>query len=69
MITTSEFILKLIENKGYKNINDFAKKNGLKRVFFYGIERNIWTERTLRQVSDILGCDLTRFKNSKINRV
>jgi hypothetical protein len=69
MITTSDIIVKLIYDAGYKNIKDFTVKNN----FFYTnfsvcIRENTWTKQLLDKVGNVLGKDLSKLVTATLGR-
>jgi hypothetical protein len=69
MITTSDFIVKLIHDAGYKNISDFAVKNNFGyQNFSVCIRENTWTKQMLAKVGNALGKDLSKLVTATIGR-
>jgi hypothetical protein len=67
MITTSDIIVKLIYEAGYKSTNDFAIKNNFKRVsFLASVRKNSWTRPMLDKVGKVLGKDLSKLVTATI---
>lgn len=67
MITTSDIVLKLLKDKGYKSPNAFAVSNGISFAnFLKAIRENMWTEGMLKRVGDALGKDLSRFVTANV---
>ena len=67
MITTSDIIVKLLKDKGYKNPKAFAVSNGISVAnFSKAIRDNMWTEGMLKVVGKALGEDLSRFVTAKV---
>lgn len=70
MITTSDFIVKLIYEQGYKSGNDFAVKNNLNAVLFLEcIRKNTWTKEMLEKVGKAFGKDLSKFVTTQFGRI
>jgi hypothetical protein len=67
MITTSDIVLKLLKERGYKSPNSFALSNGISFAnFLKAIRENMWTEEMLKRVGDALGEDLSMFVTAKV---
>lgn len=67
MITTSDIIVKLIKDKGYKSPTAFAVSIGISfSNFSRAIRDNMWTESMLKNVGDALGADLSKFVTAKV---
>ena len=67
MITTSDIIVKLLKDKGYKSPTAFAVSIGISfSNFSRAIRDNMWTEGMLKNVGDALGEDLSMFVNAKV---
>lgn len=67
MITTSDIIVKLLKDKGYKNPNEFSNSIGISPAnFAKAIRDNMWTEGMLKSVGDALGEDLSIFVTAKV---
>lgn len=67
MITTSDIIVKLLKDKGYKNPTAFAVSIGISFAnFSKAIRDNMWTEGMLKNVGDALGEDLSKFVTAKV---
>ena len=67
MITTSDIIVKLLKDKGYKNPNEFSNSIGISPAnFAKAIRDNMWTENMLEVVGKALGEDLSRFVTAKV---
>ncbi len=67
MITTSDIIVKLLKDKGYKNPTAFANSIGITYSnFSKAIRDNMWTENMLKVVGNALGEDLSRFVTAKV---
>jgi hypothetical protein len=67
MITTSDIIVKLLKDKGYKSPTTFAKLIGISfSNFSKAIRDNMWTENMLEIVGKALGEDLSRFVTAKV---
>ena len=67
MITTSDIILKLIKQKGYKNQTNFCEKTNISRnVFNKSIRLNSWTKEMLERVGKALGKDLLAFVTAQV---
>lgn len=67
MITTSDIIVKLFKDKGYKNSKAFAVSNGISVAnFSKAIRDNMWTEGMLKVVGKALGEDLSRFVTARV---
>ena len=67
MITTSDIVVKLLKDKGYKNPNDFSNSIGISPAnFAKAIRDNMWTESMLEVVGKTLGVDLSRFVTAKV---
>ena len=67
MITTSDIVVKLLKDKGYKNPNEFSNSIGISPAIFAKASRdNTWTENMLEVVGKALGEDLSRFVTAKV---
>ena len=67
MITTSDIVVKLLKDKGYKNPNEFSNSIGISPAnFAKAIRDNMWTEGMLKSVGDALGEDLSIFVTAKV---
>lgn len=67
MITTSDIIVKLLKDKGYKNPNEFSNSIGISPAnFAKAIRDNMWTENMLEVVGKALGVNLSRFVTAKV---
>jgi hypothetical protein len=67
VITTSDIIVKLLKDKGYKSPNAFAISIGISFAnFSKAIRDNMWTENMLEVVGKALGVDLSRFVTAKV---
>ena len=67
MITTSDIVVKLLKDKGYKNPNEFSSSIGISPAnFAKAIRDNMWTENMLEVVGEALGEDLSRFVTAKV---
>lgn len=67
MITTSDIVVKLLKDKGYKNPNEFSNSIGISPAnFAKAIRDNMWTENMLEVVGEALGEDLSRFVTAKV---
>ena len=67
MITTSDIIVKLLKDKGYKTPNEFSNSIGISPAnFAKAIRDNMWTENMLEVVGKALGKDLSRFVTAKV---
>jgi hypothetical protein len=67
MITTSDIVVKLLKDKGYKSPTTFAKSIGISFAnFSKAIRDNMWTEGMLEVVGKALGEDLSRFVTAKV---
>lgn len=67
MITTSDIIVKLLKDKGYKNPNEFSNSIGISPAnFAKAIRDNMWTEGMLKSVGDALSEDLSIFVTAKV---
>ena len=67
MITTSDIVVKLLNDKGYKSPNAFSNSIGLSfSNFAKAIRDNMWTENMLEVVGKALGVDLSRFMTAKV---
>jgi hypothetical protein len=67
MITTSDIIVKLLKDKGYKNPNEFSNSIGISPAnFAKAIRDNMWTENMLEVVGKALSVDLSRFVTAKV---
>lgn len=67
MITTSDIIVKLLKDKGYKSPTAFALSIGISYAnFSKAIRDNMWTEGMLEAVGKALGEDLSRFVTAKV---
>ena len=66
MITTSDIIVKLLKERGYKNPNEFSNFIGISSAnFAKAIRDNMWTQEMLEVVGEALGVDLSRFVTAK----
>lgn len=69
MITTSDIIVKLVADAGYKSLNDFALKNNLYNAKFHNnVRNNVWTKSTLEKVGKALGKDLSKLVTATLGR-
>ena len=67
MITTSDIIVKLLKEKGYRTLEHFAAVNCLSTAnFAKAVRDNMWTEGMLKKVGDALQEDLSRFVTAKV---
>ena len=67
MITTSDIVVKLLKDKGYKNPNEFSNSIGISPAnFAKAIRDNMWTEGMLIVVGKALGADLSRLVTAKV---
>ena len=67
MITTSDIVVKLLKDKGYKNPNEFSNSIGISPAnFAKAIRDNMWTENMLEVISKALSVDLSRFVTAKV---
>lgn len=67
MITTSDIVVKLLKDKGYKNPNEFSNSIGISPAnFAKALRDNMWTEGMLKSVGDALGEDLSIFVTAKV---
>ena len=67
MITTSDIIVKLLKDKGYRSPNAFSNSIGISFAnFAKAIRDNVWTEGMLKVVGEALGEDLSRFVTAKV---
>jgi len=67
MITTSDIVVKLLKDKGYRTFEQFSLKNGISTAnFAKAIRDNMWTENMLEVVGKALGEDLSRFVTAKV---
>ena len=67
MITTSDIVVKLLNDKGYKSPNEFSNSIGISSAnFSKAIRDNMWTENMLEVVGKALGEDLSRFVTAKV---
>ena len=67
MITTSDIVVKLLKDKGYKNPNEFSNSIGISPAnFAKAIRDNMWTKGMLKSVGDALGEDLSIFVTAKV---
>lgn len=67
MITTSDIVVKLLKDKGYKNPNEFSNSIGISPAnFAKAIRDNMWTENMLEVIGKALSVDLSRFVTAKV---
>ena len=67
MITTSEIVVKLLKDKGYKSPNEFSNSIGVSPAnFAKAIRDNMWTENMLEVIGKALSVDLSRFVTAKV---
>ena len=67
MITTSDIILKLIKQKGYKSKESFCEKANINiSVFYKSMRLNSWTKEMLDRVGNALGKDLSAFVTARV---
>lgn len=67
MITTSDIVVKLLKDKGYKNPNEFSNFIGISPAnFSKAIRDNMWTKGMLEVVGKALGENLSRFVTAKV---
>lgn len=67
MISTSDIIVKLIKQKGYKTKISFCKDANISRwALSDAIEYNSWTKELLDKVGKTLGKDLSSFVNAQV---
>lgn len=67
MITTSDIVVKLLKDKGYKNPKEFSNSIGISPAnFAKAIRDNMWTDEMLRKVGHGLREDLSRFSTAKV---
>lgn len=67
MITTSDIIVKLLKDKGYRSLEHFSKQHGISQTnFAKAVRDNMWTEGMLKVVGKALGVDLSRFVTAKV---
>lgn len=67
MITTSDIVVKLLKDKGYKSPNEFSNSIGISFAnFAKAIRDNMWTEGMLEAVGKALGEDLSMFVTAKV---
>lgn len=67
MITTSDIVVKLLKDNGYKSPTAFANSIGISFTnFSKAIRDNMWTEGMLEVVGKALGEDLSRFVTAKV---
>ena len=69
MITTSDIIVKLISDAGYKSPNEFAVKNNINNMNLAAcIRQNTWTKALLAKVGKALGKDLSKLVTATLGR-
>ena len=67
MITTSDIVVKLLKDKGYRTLEQFSAVNCMSVAnFAKAVRDNMWTEGMLKKVGDALGEDLSRFVTAKV---
>lgn len=67
MITTSDIIIKLVKERGYRSLEQFSVVNCMSVAnFAKAVRDNMWTEGMLKKVGDALGEDLSRFVTAKV---
>ena len=67
MITTSDIILKLLEENGYKSLQEFSKAANIgQSLFAKSVRENTWTKQMLARVGAILGKDLSNLVTATI---
>jgi hypothetical protein len=67
MITTSDIIVKLVKDNGYRTLEQFSETNKISPAnFAKAVRDNMWTEGMLKKVGKILGKDLSRFVTAKV---
>jgi hypothetical protein len=67
MITTSDIVVKLLIDKGYKSPNEFSNSIGISPAnFAKAIRDNMWTENMLEVVGKAFGKDLSRFVTARV---
>lgn len=67
MITTSDIIVKLVKERGYRSLEQFSVVNCMSVAnFAKAVRDNMWTEGMLKKVGDALGEDLSRFVTAKV---
>ena len=69
MISNSDLIVKMIENKGY-TLASFIEKSGIpERTMYYAIEHDSWTEDVIEKVGKTLRVNLKSLANAKLGVV
>jgi hypothetical protein len=67
MVTTSDIIVKLLKDKGYRTPNEFSNTICISPAnFAKALRDNMWTENMLEVVGEALGEDLSRFVTAKV---
>ena len=67
MITTSDIVVKLLKENGYKTLEHFSAVNCMSTSnFAKAVRDNMWTEGMLETVGKALGVDLSRFVTAKV---
>ena len=67
MITTSDIIVKLLKERGYRSLEQFSSVHCMSIAnFAKAVRENMWTEGMLKKVGDALGEDLSRFVTAKV---
>jgi hypothetical protein len=67
MITTSDIVVKLVKEQGYRTLEQFSAVNSMSGAnFAKAVRDNMWTEGMLKKVGDALGEDLSRFVTAKV---
>lgn len=67
MITTSDIVVKLLKDKGYRTLEQFSIQHGISQAnFAKAVRDNMWTEGMLKKVGEALDEDLSRFVTAKV---
>ena len=67
MITTSDIVVKLLKDGGYRSLEQFSSKHGISQTnFAKAVRDNMWTKNMLEVVGKGLGKDLSRFVTAKV---
>ena len=67
MITTSDIILKLLKENGYRTLQEFSNTAGIgQSLFAKSVKKNTWTKQMLARVGATLGKDLSNLATATI---
>ena len=67
MITTSDIIKKLLEDNGYRTLQEFSNTAGIgQSLFSKCVRENCWTKQMLARVGATLGKDLSNLVTATI---